>query len=141
MKKLIVALLLSIITQVHASGGCESFRIHIKNDTPATCYLIQRSVISGVIYKRQPYKIKPGTTVAQFEVTEHLHRPITVKLTYECANQQTITLISSKDRCYYANPGKVDGKVLKANNLTAVFSSKEGSFFSQQSGSILWTLS
>lgn len=142
MKKIMTVLLLSIITQVSAAqGGCKLFRIYVKNDTPNSCYLIKRSVSSGLIYKHQSYKIKPGTTVAQFEINEDRHLPIRVELTYECGSQQSITLLSSKERCSYQNSGKIEGKIVKVNNMTGVFSSKEGSYFGTQSGSILWTLS
>ena len=142
MKKLIIAVLLIMVTQAHASEWqCEIFRINIKNDTPSTCYLIQRTINSGKIYKRQPYKIKPGTTVTQFEVAETHHKPVSVVFTYECADNHTITLLSSKEHCYYQNSGKIKGIIVKTTNLNAVFSSKEGSYLSPQPGSILWTIS
>ena len=142
MKKLIIAALLIMMTQAYASQWqCEIFRINVKNDTPSTCYLIQRTINSGKVYKLQPYKIKPGTTATQFEVVENNHEQVSVVLTYECADNHTITLLSSKGRCWYQNTGKIEGIITKANNLNAVFSSKEGSYLIPQPGSILWTIS
>jgi hypothetical protein len=139
MKKFAVVLLFGLVNQAHASM-CQLLRITVKNDTPSACYLIQKSVQSGNIYKKQPYKIRPGATVTQFEVFEGNRRPASILMTYECSENHSITFLSSKSECFYRG-GRIEGMIVKANNLTAVYTANEGSYFSEKAGSIHWTIS
>lgn len=140
MNKLIIALLWCVSLQVHASF-CESFKISVKNDTPSTCYLTQRTLKSGVIYKRQPYKIKSGATVTQFELNDTYEEGSSIEVTYECSDTSSITLMSSKKRCTAVSQAQIVGAVVKATGLNAIFTITEGSYFSQKPGFINWTIS
>lgn len=139
MNKLIVALLGCVSLQAHASL-CESFKISVKNDTPSTCYLTQRTLKSGVIYKRQPYKIKSGATITQFELTDAFKHGSSIEFTYECSDTSSISLLSSKEGCTVSG-AQIEGAVVKAIGLNAVFTKIDGSYFSQKPGSINWTIS
>lgn len=140
MKKLLAALLLCMGTQADASI-CGIFKISVKNDTPSTCYLVQRTVKSGVITKHQSYKIKPGFTMTQFELEEKDHQSPGIIITYECSENQTITLLSTKQSCTYQNGGKIEGIIVKADHLNAVFTSNEGNYFLKKPGLIQWIIS
>lgn len=140
MKKIVLALLLCIGTQAHASM-CQNLKLSIKNDTPSTCYLIKKSIQSGAIVKRQPYKIKSGTTIVQFEAEESKKQPIQITLTYECGENHTITLFSTKGVCILSNYGKINALVIKSNDLTAIPTITESSFYSSKPNQILWTIS
>ena len=139
MSKLIVVLLGCVSLQAQASL-CESFKISVKNDTPSSCYLTQRTLKAGTIYKRQPYKIKSGATVTQFELLDDYKHGASIEFTYECSNTSSISLRSSKEHCTVSG-AQIEGAVVKAIGLNAVFTRIDGSYFSQKPGSINWTIS
>lgn len=140
MKRIIIALLLCLGTQAYATM-CQNLKVSIKNDTPSTCYLIQKNIKSGNIIKRQPYKVKSGTTIIQFEAEESKKQPINILLTYECGEDHTITLLSSKELCRLSSSGKIHGLIVKSTNLSAVSSITESGFYNSKPNNILWTIS
>lgn len=139
MKKIIIALLLCLGGQAYATF-CQSLKISIKNDTPSTCYLIEKNIKSGNITKRQPYKVKSGTTILQFEAEEK-KSPINILLTYECGEGHNITLLSSKEVCRLSSSGKIQGTIVKSTNLTAVSTILESGFYNSKPNNIIWTIS
>lgn len=141
MKGIMTVLLLCLGTQAYAISICQTLKISIKNDTPSNCFLIQKVIKSGTITKRQPYKIKSGATTMQFEVDETKRQAISVLLTYECGDDKTITLLSSKEACGFNNRGKVQGVLVKSSNLSAVSSISDTSYYSSKPSNILWTIS
>lgn len=142
MKKCIFSfLLLSLFTQTYAASSYDMFKISIKNDSPNTCYIIKRTVSSGSISRRQLYKIASGSTTTQFELQQRHEAPATIIVTYECGEDHTITLRSSMSYCGYSRPGKVEGLVLKKTNMDAVFTVKDGAYYSNKSGYIDWIIS
>ncbi len=139
MKKAIVALLLSICAQAYAESACTILKISVKNDSPSTCYLIQRQIKSGTIYRRQLYRIAPGAKVTQFEMLQGRKMPASILLTYECGENHTISFLSTKDACFISTPGKVEGRIVSATNMDAVFTTSEGGYL--KPGSIDWVIS
>ncbi|MGV3739701.1 MAG: hypothetical protein ACO1N3_00195 [Gammaproteobacteria bacterium] len=140
MKKIIIGLLLCLGSQAYATL-CQSLKISIKNDTPSTCYLIEKKIKSGNITKRQPYKVKSGTTIIQFEAEENKKQPINILLTYECGEGHNITLLSTKEVCGLSSSGKIQGTIVKSTSLTAVSTILESGFYNSKPNNILWTIS
>ncbi len=142
MKKTIyLILLLSLFTQTYAVSNCDILKISIKNDSPTNCYLIKRSVKSGTIFRRQLYKISPGSKVTPFELQQGFKAPASIALTYECGEDHTITLLSTMSYCAYSRPGKVEGVIINKTNMDAVFTVKDGAYYSSKHGYIDWIIS
>lgn len=99
MKKTLMGLLLIMNAVGYAdNNACNNFKIIVKNDTPMTCYLAQRTVKSGTILRHEPYKLSPGLTSNQFELSGAF-KSASISLTYECGDNQTITIFSEKSAC------------------------------------------
>jgi hypothetical protein len=141
MKKAIVAFLLTICAQTYALDSCSVLRISVKNDSPSTCYLIERTVKSGIIYNHQLYKILSGSKVTQFEIANGKDKSASIQITYECGENHTVSFLSKKGACTFSNHGKVEGQLVNANNMTAVFTTTESSYISQKSALIDWIIS
>ncbi|MCX7091275.1 MAG: hypothetical protein NTU48_07495 [Legionellales bacterium] len=141
MKKAIVAFLLTICAQTYAVDGCSILKVSVKNDSPSTCYLIERTVKSGSIHKRQLYRILSGSKVTQFEIAQAKNQSASIQVTYECGENHSVSFLSNKGACMFSNPGKVEGKLVNATNMTAVFTTTEGSYLSEKSALIDWIIS
>lgn len=121
MKKIIIGLLLIIFSNAYATAACKILKVAVKNDSPSTCYLVERTIKSGSIHKRFLYRISPGVKITQFEILEGYKKPASILLTYECGDNRSISFLSTKDACVGNHAGKIEGTVVAATNMTAVF--------------------
>ena len=138
MKKLII-LLLSISTQAYAISY-PTLRVSVKNDTPSSCYLVQKVVKSGMVTKQLPYKIKSGATNLQLEIEEiKKNQGISVLLSYECGDNRSISLLSTNSIISKRNT--TQGSIVKQMNLSAVSVVSDAGRYQYKPSAILWTIS
>lgn len=140
MKKWLLILLMSNVSLAFSGVyPCVYFNITIKNNTANDCQLIQKFVRFGAISSAtiEPTKIAAGQESQSFEMSENGFNGPDIVLTYQCGNNQIITIESQKNLCM--NNGDITGSILSLSNIDATYTKVTGSYWKNKKGSIYWT--
>ncbi len=141
MRKFILFLLMSS-TSLAFSGEypCVFFNITIKNNTANDCQLIQNFVKHGTIVSTTQalIKIASGQESQPFEMSEYGFNGPDIVLTYQCGNNQMITIESQKNICM--NNNAITGSILSRSNIDATYTKINGDYWKNKKGSIYWTI-
>lgn len=122
---------------------CSKLSILLVNTTPNTCKLIHQKLIHGFIINTShvPGYIPAGTTAPELDLQESAIFGPEIQLTYQCGDNDNkrITFTTKQGLCLLG-AGSIIGQISDRKNMDAEYSTREGSWFWSQHGTISWAL-
>lgn len=125
------------------------FKISIRNNTPETCFLVHKNILSGYETKLLPIttQITSGTE-STFLLYMGLNGVCNIALTYFCGDSRNISFVSTRNswgKALFYGEDIISGEILSSADMDAIFEIQHGTLLGGpiegKPGEIHWILS